>query len=61
VVKNKDPILHTFTIYDLDIDERIGPGSEKLIEIGTPRAGIYGYVCRIFDHAADMTGAIIVR
>jgi len=37
LVKNGDPVLHTFTMYDLGIDEIIGPWSEKLIVINPRR------------------------
>ena len=60
VVRNEDGFLHTFTIYDLDIDVRLGPFSEEVVEINAP-AGTYGYVCRIFDHESDMTGALEIR
>ena len=33
LVKNEDPVIHTFTIEDLDIDVDLGPGSEKLVEM----------------------------
>jgi plastocyanin len=33
LVKNDDPLVHTFTVDDLDIDETLSPGSEKLITI----------------------------
>jgi uncharacterized cupredoxin-like copper-binding protein len=61
VVRNTDPILHTFTIDDLDIDERIGPWTERLIVIENPEARIYGYICRIPGHEKDMSGAIVVE
>jgi plastocyanin len=33
LVKNDDPLVHTFTVDDLDIDEALSPGSEKLVTI----------------------------
>ena len=60
VVRNEDSFLHTFTIHDLDIDVRLGPFSEEVVEINAS-AGNYGFVCRIFDHETDMTGALVIR
>jgi hypothetical protein len=61
LVKNDDPVFHTFTIHDLDIDVFIGPWSEKLIELPPLESRIYGFICRLEGHKADMTGAIDVR
>jgi hypothetical protein len=61
VIKNRDPFLHTFTIYDLDIDERLSPGSETVIELPSSATGVIPFVCRLFDHELDMTGAITIR
>jgi uncharacterized cupredoxin-like copper-binding protein len=58
VVRNDDPMLHTFTIHDLDIDLKLGPYSEELIVIEPERAGIYGFICRVTGHGSDMTGVI---
>ncbi|HEU0075129.1 MAG TPA: cupredoxin domain-containing protein, partial [Dehalococcoidia bacterium] len=61
LVKNDDPILHTFTLKDsargLDIDVRLGPWSEQIVEFGPFQAGVYGFICRIEGHEEDMTGA----
>ena len=61
LVKNTDPIMHTFTIDDLDMDIRIGPWTEKLIVIENLEPRIYGFICRIPGHEKDMTGAIVVE
>jgi hypothetical protein len=61
VVKNRDPILHTFTIDDLDVDVALGPWSEQVIVLTDLRPGNYGFICRVFDHATDMTGVITVQ
>jgi uncharacterized cupredoxin-like copper-binding protein len=65
LVKNDDPILHTFTLKDsargLDIDIKLGPWSEQIVEVGPLEAGAYGFICRVEGHAEDMTGAITVR
>jgi len=59
LVRNDDPIMHTFTIHDLGIDERIGPWTETIIEVEAPAARTLGFICRIEGHKADMTGAIV--
>jgi hypothetical protein len=61
VVKNRDPILHTFTIDDLDVDVALGPWSEQVIVLTDLRPGNYGFICRVFDHEADMTGVLTVQ
>jgi hypothetical protein len=65
LVVNDDPILHTFTIEDeakgVDIDVRLGPWSEQIVEIDPLEAGIYGYICRVEGHEEDMTGALTVE
>jgi uncharacterized cupredoxin-like copper-binding protein len=61
LVKNKDPFVHTFTVTDLDIDEILGPWSEKVIEVESLESRIYGFICRVPGHEEDMTGAIDAR
>jgi hypothetical protein len=61
VVKNSDPMLHTFTVEDLDIDVSLSPWSEQVIVLGDLSAGNYGFVCRAFDHETEMTGVITVQ
>lgn len=65
LVKNDDPIMHTFTLKDsargLDIDVRLGPWSEQIVEFGPFQEGVYGFICRVEGHEEDMTGAITVR
>jgi hypothetical protein len=61
VVRNRDAFLHTFTMYDLDIDERLSPGSETVIELPAGTTGVHPFVCRLYDHELDMTGAITIR
>jgi hypothetical protein len=60
VVRNEDSILHTFTVSELDIDVKLTPWSEHVIEINAP-AKIYGYICRVVGHEEDMTGAITIQ
>jgi len=65
LVKNDDPILHTFTIKDsdrgIDIDVKVGPWAEELVEIEALDAGAYGFICRVEGHEEDMTGVLTVR
>ena len=44
-IKNNDLTVHTFTIQELGIDVKVLPGSENLIELSSPPAGTYVYVC----------------
>jgi plastocyanin len=60
VLDNNDPFLHTFTVYDLDIDVKMNPGAEKLIEIKSPNAGSYEFHFRISGHE-DMKGTLTVQ
>jgi hypothetical protein len=53
--------MHTFTVHDLDIDERLGPWSKTIIEIPANRAATYGFICRVEGHTEDMTGAIVIK
>lgn len=50
LVRNDDPVVHTFTIDDLDIDVSLTPGSERLVtlpaELGT-------YVVYCAPHTSD--------
>jgi plastocyanin len=65
LVVNDDPILHTFTIEDdakgVDVDVKLGPWSEQIVEIDALEPGIYGYICRVEGHEEDMTGALTVE
>ena len=45
IVKNRDLTVHTFTIKELGIDVKVLPGSEELIELSSPPAGTYVYLC----------------
>lgn len=45
LVRNSDPVLHTFTIEELDIDVVLGPGDEELVEIPA-EAGEYILFCQ---------------
>ena len=50
LVRNDDPFLHTFTVDELDIDETITIGSEKLIRIPS-EPGTYVLYC--VPHTGD--------
>jgi plastocyanin len=60
VFKNEDPIVHTFTIDALDIDVKVGPGSEKLFELKSLKPGTYEFYCRITGHKEQMHGTLTV-
>ncbi|MEO8462102.1 MAG: cupredoxin domain-containing protein [Chloroflexota bacterium] len=60
VFHNGDPIVHTFTIDALGIDVKVGPGSEKLFELTSPKPGTYQFYCRITGHAETMQGTLTV-
>ena len=60
VFKNDDPIIHTFTIDALDIDVKVGPRSEMLIELKSPKPGTYEFYCRITGHTEQMHGTLTV-
>lgn len=65
LIKNDDPILHTFTIEEgsrgVDVDERLGAWSEQVVELGALEPGVYGFICRVEGHEEDMTGVLTVR
>jgi len=58
LIKNSDPVLHTFTVKDLNIDVKIKPGSEKLVVLKSPAAGKHEFVCTLHD---NMKGTLDVR
>ena len=60
VIRNRDILLHTFTINDLDIDYQVGPDSEILVSLRPPEPGIYEFTCEIPGHE-DMKGTLVVR
>lgn len=61
VFKNDDPIIHTFTVDALGIDVKVGPRSEKLIELKSPKPGTYEFYCRVTAHREPMHGTLTVR
>jgi uncharacterized cupredoxin-like copper-binding protein len=60
VFSNDDPIVHTFTIDALNIDVKVGPRSEKLFELQSPKPGTYAFYCRITGHSEVMHGTLTV-
>ena len=61
LVRNEDPLLHTFTVHDLGIDVIIGPWQEKVVVVEVSEARILGFICRIEDHKQDMSGTIVAQ
>jgi plastocyanin len=59
VVENDDPIVHTFTVEDLDVDEDLGAGDEKFIEFSA-EPGEYELTCEVPGHES-MDAIIRVR
>jgi plastocyanin len=45
LVRNTDPVVHTFTIAELGVDQTVLPGSEALVEV-TADAGTYTLYCK---------------
>jgi plastocyanin len=50
LVKNSDPLFHTFTVEELDIDVDLGPGSEELVTMPED-VGTYILICE--PHTSD--------
>jgi plastocyanin len=55
LVRNDDPVLHTFTVDDLDIDITLTPGSERLITLPA-EAGTYVVYCAPHTSNTDDPG-----
>lgn len=60
VIDNNDPILHTFTIDELDIDVKVGPGSHEVVNLDNVKPGEYFYRCRVSGHES-MDGTLTVK
>ena len=58
VVKNRDLVVHTFTIKELGVDVSIITGSETLIKLPSIAAGTYEYVCTVSGHD-NMKGTLV--
>ncbi len=57
---NDDTMIHTFTIDALNIDVKVGPRSERLFELKSPKPGTYEFHCRIPGHEDLMRGTLTV-
>ncbi len=57
-IANEGAAEHTFTIDGLGIDEVIGAGEERVVEVSSSEAGEFEYYCRY--HHSNMTGAITI-
>ena len=55
IVKNSDPVFHTFNIDALDIQVDLGPGSEKLVTI-PDEPGTYVVYCNPHTEDKDDPG-----
>jgi len=60
-IKNTDSYAHTFTIDELDVDEYVGPRSERLVSFRVPSqpAQRFELWCAVTGHE-NMTGTLIV-
>jgi hypothetical protein len=61
VVRNDDTIVHTLTVAALGIDVKVGPRSENLIVLTSPKPGTYEFYCRLTGHWETMHGTLTVR
>lgn len=59
VVSNSDPVAHTFRVKAANVDVRVGPGSEKLVELPALAAGTYEITCSVPGHER-MSSELIV-
>lgn len=60
LVRNRDAVVHTFTVPALGIDVKVGPRGEKLAVFDSPAPGTYEFVCTITGHDS-MVGALVVE
>jgi plastocyanin len=61
LVTNSDLFAHDFTLDELGIAVRFGPGSEALIDFAGATPGTYNYICSIHsDGTTGMTGTITI-
>jgi plastocyanin len=61
-LSNPDPLVHTFTIDELDIDVELAPGEESEITLRVANSGQYQYYCAIPGHReAGQVGTLIVE
>lgn len=57
-IENKDPVRHTFTIEDLDVDVNLPGGADQRVDI-TGAPGTYEFVCEVPGHES-MKGTITI-
>ncbi|HVE97571.1 MAG TPA: cupredoxin domain-containing protein [Mycobacteriales bacterium] len=57
VVRNDDPIAHTFTVKEYDVNEVVGPGSSKIIEFTPTKTGKAKFLC---EFHMPMKGDLVV-
>lgn len=46
LIHNSDPVLHTFTVPALGIDQVVPPGSDALVELGGADTGSFTFYCK---------------
>lgn len=59
LVRNDDAYAHTFSVDELEVDEYIGPRSDRFVAITVEAAGRYDLYCAINGHEG-MTGTVVV-
>ncbi|HVF20111.1 MAG TPA: cupredoxin domain-containing protein [Mycobacteriales bacterium] len=57
LVRNDDPFGHTFTIDEYDVNEFVGPGSEKIVTFTPTSSGKEEFYCEFHE---KMTGSLVV-
>lgn len=57
-VENDDPIRHTFSIKELDVDVELPAGTDRRVEFSAP-PGTYTFFCAVTGHES-MTGTLVV-
>jgi heme/copper-type cytochrome/quinol oxidase subunit 2 len=60
LLRNDDSYAHTFSIDALEVDEYVGPRSERIVAFAAEREGPYELYCAIIGHE-DMVGTILVE
>jgi plastocyanin len=57
-VRNQDPVRHTFSIDELDVDVELPAGTDRRVQFSAP-PGTYTYFCAVTGHDS-MTGTIVI-
>jgi len=61
LIQNSDPLVHDFTLDELDLSVSIGPGSETLVDTSGLAPGTYDYFCSLhYDGTSGMAGTIVI-